>query len=64
MHPADVSDAALAAPGVLVSAMALHAQLELAAWLRDRTTATIYFDPQEDYIVGHETALRDAVRAL
>lgn len=62
VRPADVSEAALAAPGVLVSAMALHAQLELAAWLRDRTTATIYFDPQEDYIVGHETALRDAVR--
>lgn len=62
VHPADVSDAVLAAPGVLVSAMALHAQLELAAWLRDRTTATIYFDPQEDYIAGHETALRDAVR--
>ena len=34
VHPADVSDAALAAPGVLVSAMALHAQLELATWLR------------------------------
>jgi ribokinase len=62
VHPADVSDAVLAAPGVLVSAMALHAQLELAAWLRDRTTATIYFDPQEDYIAGNETALRDAVR--
>jgi ribokinase len=62
VHPADVSDAVLVAPGVLVSAMALHAQLELAAWLRDRTTATIYFDPQEDYIAGHETALRDAVR--
>ena len=44
VHPADVSDAALAAPGVLVSAMALHAQLELAAWLRaphhgDRSTS-------------------------
>jgi len=63
VHPADVSDAVLAAPGVLVSAMALHAQLELAAWLRDRTTATIYFDPQEDYIAGNETALRDAVRS-
>jgi len=62
VHPADVSDAALAAPGVLVSAMALHPQLELATWLRDRTTATIYFDPQEDYIAGHETALRNAVR--
>jgi ribokinase len=63
VHPADVSDAVLVAPGVLVSAMALHAQLELAAWLRDRTTATIYFDPQEDYIAGNETALRDAVRS-
>ena len=63
VHPADVSDAALAAPGVLLSAMALHAQLELAAWLRARTAATIYFDPQEDYIAGHEAALLDAVAA-
>jgi ribokinase len=43
--------------------MALHAQLELAAWLRARTPATVYFDPQEDYIAGHEAALLDAVRA-
>src|SRR6185312_7511288 len=42
VHPADVPDAALAAEGVLLSAMALHAQLELAAWLRPRTKATIY----------------------
>jgi sugar/nucleoside kinase (ribokinase family) len=62
VHPADVPDAALAAEGVLLSAMALHAQLELAAWLRPRTKATIYFDPQEDYISGNERALRDAVR--
>jgi len=63
VHPADVSDAVLAAPGLLLCGMALHAQLELAAWLRSRTPATVYFDPQEDYIAGHEAALLDAVRA-
>lgn len=63
VHPADVSDAVLAAPGVLLCGMALHAQLDLASWLRARTAATIYFDPQEDYIAGHEAALLDAVRA-
>jgi sugar/nucleoside kinase (ribokinase family) len=63
VHPGDVSDGVLAAPGVLLCAMALHAQLELAAWLRARTAAIIYFDPQEDYIAGHEAALLDAVRA-
>ncbi len=57
MHPADVSDGALAAPGILLSAMALHAQLELAAWLRAHSAATIYFDPQEDYLAGHEVGL-------
>jgi ribokinase len=63
VQPADIPDAALAAPGILLSAMALHAQLELAAWLRPRTAATIYFDPQEDYIAGHQAELLDAVAA-
>lgn len=63
VHPADVSKAALNSAGVLLSAMALGAQLELAAWLRPRTAATIYFDPQEDYVAGHEAELMDAVRA-
>jgi ribokinase len=62
VHPDDVSDDALGAPGVLMSAMALNAQLELAEWLRARTAATIYFDPQEDYVAGHEDALLEAVR--
>ena len=63
VHPDDVSDDVLTASGVLLSAMALNAQLELSAWLRERTPATIYFDPQEDYVAGHEEALLDAVRA-
>lgn len=63
VHPADVPDQALRADGVLLSAMALHAQLELAAWLRPRTSATVYFDPQEDYIAGNEAALLHAVAA-
>jgi sugar/nucleoside kinase (ribokinase family) len=63
VQPTDVTDAVLGAPGVLLSAMALDAQLRLAAWLRARTAATIYFDPQEDYIAGNQAALLDAVRA-
>jgi ribokinase len=63
VYPTDVSSEILAASGVLLSAMALRPQLELAAWLRTRTAATIYFDPQEDYVAGHEAELMDAVRA-
>jgi ribokinase len=63
VHPADVPAAALTADGLLLSAMALQAQLELAAWLRPRTDATIYFDPQEDYVAGNEQALLAAVAA-
>ena len=63
VHPADISDAALAAPGILLSGMALHAQLQLSAWLRQHSGARIYFDPQEDYLNGNESALLDAVRA-
>ena len=63
VHPTDVTEDVLSASGVLLSAMALHAQLDLAAWLRTRTSATIYFDPQEDYIAGHEAELLDAVAA-
>lgn len=61
VQPADVTASALDADGVLLSAMALHAQLALAAWLRPRTTATVYFDPQEDYIAGNEDDLLAAV---
>ncbi|MBW4043105.1 MAG: carbohydrate kinase family protein [Acidobacteria bacterium] len=60
---ADVSAAVLGADGILLSAMGLRAQLDLAAWLRPRTGAIIYFDPQEDYIAGNEQALFEAVGA-
>ncbi|MEU0495847.1 carbohydrate kinase family protein [Mycobacterium sp. NPDC006124] len=63
VFPGDVGPHALTADGVLLSAMALRPQLELAAWLRTRTAATIYFDPQEDYVAGNEAALTEAVRA-
>jgi ribokinase len=63
VQPADVTDTALGAAGILLSAMALNAQLALAAWLRVRTGATIYFDPQEDYVAGNQSALLKAVRA-
>jgi ribokinase len=61
VHPGDVSAEALSAAGILVSGMALSAQLELAGWLREHTSAVIFFDPQEDYIAGNETELREAV---
>lgn len=63
VQPADVRASALAADGVLLSAMALHAQLALATWLRPRTAATVYFDPQEDYIAGNRDELLAAVAA-
>jgi sugar/nucleoside kinase (ribokinase family) len=63
VSPADVPAEALTAAGVLLSAMALRPQLQLAAWLRTRTAAAIFFDPQEDYVAGHEAELTDAVRA-
>jgi len=63
VRPDDVSAAALSADGLLLSGMALRAQLDLAAWLRPRTDATIYFDPQEDYVAGNEQALLEAVAA-
>jgi sugar/nucleoside kinase (ribokinase family) len=62
VHPADVTDDALQAQGILVSGMALPAQLTLAGWLREHTSALIFFDPQEDYIAGNEAALCAAVR--
>ncbi|TKV57700.1 carbohydrate kinase family protein [Nakamurella flava] len=59
--PADVDDEARQADGILLSAMALRPQVELAGWLRPRTAAVVYFDPQEDYIAGNEDAVRAAV---
>ena len=63
VQAADLPATALGADGILLSAMALRAQVALAAWLRPRTTATLYFDPQEDYIVGNEQLLLETVSA-
>jgi len=63
VFPSDVPPHALTAAGVLLSAMALRPQLDVAAWLRPRTAATIFFDPQEDYVAGHEAELGAAVAA-
>jgi ribokinase len=63
VHAADFPAKLLGASGVLLSAMGLQAQLELAAWLRPRTAARIYFDPQEDYIAGNEADVLEAVAA-
>lgn len=61
--PQDVAPSDLDADGVLLSAMGLRAQVALAVWLRPRTDAVIYFDPQEDYIAGHQDELLEAVTA-
>lgn len=61
VHPEDLTDADLNADGILLSAMGLQAQLAVAAWLRPRTEAAIYFDPQEDYVKGHEDELMEAI---
>jgi sugar/nucleoside kinase (ribokinase family) len=63
VHAGDIDDEAVSAPAILLSAMAIGAQLEVAEWLRPRTSATVYFDPQEDYIAGNEAALRGAIAA-
>lgn len=64
VQPDDMPAEALAnASVILLSAMAIGAQIELAGWLRARSAATICFDPQEDYITGNEVALRQAVGA-
>ncbi|WP_456824544.1 carbohydrate kinase family protein [Cellulomonas sp. P5_E12] len=63
IHPHDVDQNALTADAILLSAMGLHAQLEVAQWLVGRTRATVYFDPQEDYVAGNEGSLLDAVAA-
>ncbi|CAN5582086.1 ribokinase [soil metagenome] len=62
VYPGDLTENALQAPGILLSGMALPAQLTLAGWLRAHTSAAIFFDPQEDYIAGNEAAVCDAVR--
>ena len=63
VQPADLTADTLAADGILLSAMAIGAQLRLAAWLRPRTQAVIYFDPQEDYVAGNVDGLLAAVGA-
>lgn len=63
VQPTDVAPDVLDADGILLSAMGLSSQLRLAAWLPERTAATIYFDPQEDYLLGQEERLLEAVAA-
>jgi ribokinase len=50
VYPADLSTRALAADGILVSAMSFDSQVALGGWLRGHTAATIYLDLQEDYL--------------
>jgi len=64
VQPDDIPAEALPdCSAILLSAMAIQAQIEVSGWLRPRTTATICFDPQEDYITGNEMVLRHAVAA-
>ncbi|MBA8792991.1 ribokinase [Friedmanniella endophytica] len=59
--PDELAAVAADADGVLLSGMALDPQLALAAAAPTLTDAPVYFDPQEDYLAGHEPELRDAV---
>ena len=52
--PADIPEQFLAADSFLVLAMTLAAQEELLAFLRERTSAVLILDLQEDYISGNE----------
>jgi ribokinase len=61
--PADVRPHQRAACAVLLSGMGLRAQLTLSAWWRANSSSTIYFDPQEVYLAGHERELLGAVAA-
>lgn len=57
VYPADVPAWALAASGIVLSAMSLESQLALTPWLRDNTDALLYLDLQEDYLDGNREAL-------
>ena len=62
-RPTDVAADMLAARGVLVLGMGLTSQLDLLAWLRGRTEATVYLDVEEDGIVGREDEVLAALPA-
>ncbi|MCU1529113.1 MAG: hypothetical protein JWP75_2876 [Frondihabitans sp.] len=64
VYPADVPASALAASGLVLSAMSLESQLALTPWLRENTAATLYLDLQEDYLAGNRDALLDIVRCV
>jgi ribokinase len=57
VYPRDVPASALAADGILVSAMSLGSQLALGPWLRAHSDALIYLDLQEDYLAEVDALL-------
>jgi ribokinase len=61
VYPADVPESALAAAGIVLSAMSLESQLALTPWLRENTGALLYLDLQEDYLDDNREALLDIV---
>lgn len=61
VYPADVPESALAASGIVLSAMSLESQLALTPWLRANSAAALYLDLQEDYLDGNRDALLDIV---
>lgn len=62
--PADIPAGYRRADRILVSAMALTATEALIPFLKDKTSARVAFDPQEDYIVGNEALLKSLVASV
>ncbi len=61
VYPKDVPPDCLDSAGILILAMSLASQLTLTPWLAAHSSAKIYLDLQEDYVVGNEAALLDMV---
>lgn len=59
--PADIPASYRNAKGFMVLAMTLSAQQRLVADLKANAKGVVALDPQEDYIKGNETALRELI---
>lgn len=62
IYPEDVPASAMAADGILISAMSFESQMALVPWLRRHSTAMLYLDLQEDYL-SNTDALLSLIRA-
>ena len=57
VYPADVPPSVLAADALMLSAMSFESQIALTPWMRKNSSAVLYLDLQEDYLVGNREAL-------